>query len=143
VKDERGLTLYELLAALSIFFIASALIYGVFFGFNKNYSQISAKNSMDQAANLIFATIKQHHLKYDQYIITYNDTDQSAYIGEKNANTILGDTRYKLQIKAGYPEAEVLSGAHVIKSKVPLAIHIILTDKNGQIYEQETIIKRY
>lgn len=143
MKDERGLTLYELLAALSILFIASALLYGVFFGFNKNYSQISSKNNMDQAANIIIASIKQHHLKYDEYIIEYNEDEQSAYIGEKNANTVLGDKQYNLKIYAGYPEKEILSGTNVIKSKIPLSIHIVLTDKNGQQFEQETIIKKY
>ncbi|RSD23322.1 PilW family protein [Mesobacillus subterraneus] len=143
MKDERGLTLYELLAAISILFIASALIYGVFFGFNKNYNQISTKNSMDQNANLIIATIKRHHLKYDEYQITYNAAEQIAHIQVNGTEAILGDANYELQIKAGYPEPETFTGAKVIKSKYPLSISITLKDKRGQTYETETMIKRY
>lgn len=141
--DERGFTLYELLAAVSIFMVASALIYGVFFGFHKNYNQISAKNNMDQAANLIIATIKQHHLKYDEYIIDFNDTDQSAHIGVKTGDQLLGDARFKMKIEAGYPEPLSFTGKKTINSRSPLSIHLMLMDKTGQTYEMETIVKRF
>ncbi|GAM12074.1 PilW family protein [Mesobacillus selenatarsenatis] len=143
MKDERGLTLYELLAAISILMVASALIYGVFFSFNKNYNQISAKNNMDQTANVIIATIKQYHLKYDEYIIDYNASAQSAHIGVTDSEQILGDARYSLQIKAGFPEPESFSEKKMIYSDTPLSIHLLLKDKTGQTYEMETIIKRY
>ncbi|ESU30778.1 hypothetical protein G3A_20350 [Bacillus sp. 17376] len=143
MKDQRGFTLYELLAALSILMIASALIYGVFFGFNKNYNQISAKNNMDQTANLIIATIKQYHLKYDEYIIDYNTAEQSAQIGVNTSEQILGDSRYTLQIIAGSPEPEPFTGKKVIYSNSPLSIQLILRDNTGQTYEIETMIKRY
>lgn len=143
MKDERGFTLYELLAAISILFVASALIYGVFIGFNKNYNQISEKNNMDQAANLIISTIKQYHLKYDEYVIDYNSSEQSAEIGVNSSKQILGDARFSLQIKADFPEPKPFTGEKVIYSKSPLSIHLILTDKTGQTYEIETMIKRY
>jgi len=143
MKNERGLTLVELLAAITILFIISALIYGVFFGFNKNYSQISSKNSMDQAANIILATIKQHHLKYDQYKISYDETKKTAYIGEKAADKLVGDARYNLHIEIGYPDAVAISGSKNIDSSLPLSIQLTLNDKTGQTYEVKTIIKRY
>ncbi|MFT9599062.1 PilW family protein [Mesobacillus sp.] len=143
MKDERGLTLYELLAAISILMVASALIYGVFFGFNKNYNQISAKNNMDQAANVIIATIKQYHLKYDEYIIDYNAATQSAQIGVATSEQILGDARYSLQIKAGIDEPESFTGEKVIDSNSPISIHLIIKDETGQTHEMETMIKRY
>lgn len=143
MKNERGLTLVELLAAITILFIISAIIYSVFFGFNKNYSQISEKNSMDQTANVIIATVKQHHLKYDQYKISYDETKKTAYIGEKVADKLLGDTRYDLEIEIGYPDAAAISGSKNIDSSLPLSIHLTLNDKTGQTYEVKTIIKRY
>jgi competence protein ComGC len=143
LKNERGLTLVELLSAITILFIISAIIYSVFFGFNKNYSQISEKNSMDQTANIIIATVKQHHLKYDQYKISYDEKKKTAYIGEKVADKLLGDTRYDLEIEIGYPNAGAISGSKNIDSSLPLSIHLTLNDKTGQTYEVKTIIKRY
>lgn len=143
MKNERGLTLVELLAAITILFIISSLIYGVFFSFNKNYSQISEKNTMDQTANLILSTVKQYHLKYDQYKISYDESHKSAFIGEKVADKLLGDARYDIQIELGYPDVVALSGLEDIDSSLPLSIHITLNDKTGQIYKVETIIKRY
>lgn len=143
MKDDRGFTLYELLAAISILFFASALIYGIFIGFNKNYNQISEKNSMDQAANLIISTIKQYHLKYDEYIIDYNTSGQSAQIGVNSSGKTLGDDRYSLQIMAGFPDPEPFIGKKVINSNSPLSIQLILRDNTGQTYEIETIIKKY
>ena len=143
MKNERGLTLVELLAAITILFIISAIIYSVFLGFNKNYSQISEKNNMDQTANLILATVKQHHLKYDQYKISYDDTKKTAYIGEKVADNLVGDARYELQLEIGYPDAVAISGSKNIDSSLPLSIHLTLKDKTGQTYEVKTIIKRF
>ncbi|MBT2643087.1 type II secretion system protein [Bacillus sp. ISL-41] len=143
MKDQRGFTLYELLAAISILFVASALIYGVFFGFNKNYNQISEKNNMDQAANLIISTIKQYHLKYDEYMIDYNAAEQTAKIGVNASEQILGDDRYSLQIMAGSSNPEAFTGEKVIYSNSPLSIQLILKDNTGQTYEIETMIKRY
>lgn len=143
MKDQRGFTLYELLAAISILFVASALIYGVFIGFNKNYNQISEKNNMDQAANLIIATIKQYHLEYDEYVIDYDTAAQSAKIGVNTNEQILGDSRYSLQIKAGLTEPEAFIGKKIIYSNSPLSIQLILKNMNGQTYEIETMIKRY
>lgn len=143
MKDERGFTLYELLAAISILFVASALIYGVFFGFNKNYNQISEKNNMDQAANLIISTVKQYHLKYDKYMIDYNAAEQTAKIGVNASEQFLGDDRYSLEIMAGSPDPEPFTGEKVIYSNSPLSIQLILKDNTGQTYEIETMIKRY
>lgn len=143
MKDERGFTLYELIAAISILMVASALIYGVFFGFIKNYNQISAKNNLDQEANVIIATIKQYHLKHDEYIIDYNAATQSTQIGVKTSEQILGDARYSLQIKAGITEPESFTGEKVINSNSPISIHLILKDETGQTHEMETMIKRY
>lgn len=143
MNNQRGLTLVEVLAAITILFIISALIYSVFLGFNKNYSQISEKNSMDQTANIILATVKQHHLKYDKYKISYDEKKRAAYIGEKAADKLLGDSRYDVQIELGYPDEVAISGSKNIDSLLPLSIHLTLNDKTGQTYEVKTIIKRY
>ena len=140
MKNEKGLALIELLAAISILFIISSVIYGVFFSFNNNYKQISEKSSMDQTANIVMATIKQYHLKYDTYEISYDSQKQEAFIEVNDSKTRLGDESIKMQLKLGDTE---LSPLTIIDSHKPLAIQMILTNKSGKSYEVETIIKRY
>jgi type II secretory pathway pseudopilin PulG len=146
MRNEKGLALVELLAAISILFIVSTVIYSVFFGFNKNYDQISEKNSLDQTANIALATIKQYHQKYEKYFIRYDDVTKTAFIGEtlSTANYPLGNPGIELEMKTGFPDAESFTSAtKEIESIQPLKIELHLKNKAGQTYEFETILKRY
>jgi type II secretory pathway component PulJ len=143
MRNEKGLALPELLAAISILFIVSTVIYSVFFGFNKNYDQISEKNSLDQTANIALATIKQYHQKYDQYIIRYDATNKVAFIGESSADSSLGNSVNEMEIKIGFPDAQSFTGSKTIDAHHPLTVQLYLKNKAGQSYEFETIIKRY
>ncbi|MCM3122591.1 MULTISPECIES: prepilin-type N-terminal cleavage/methylation domain-containing protein [Bacillaceae] len=142
MNNQKGLSLVELLAAITVLFIISGVIYGVFFSFNNNYDQISDKNSMGQTANLILATIKEYHQKNDSYWINYDDSDKRAYIGKDSADTLLGETNYDLELKAGYPAPASIDNIKV-DAHQPLTVHLNLTDKKGQTYEVETTVKRY
>lgn len=142
MNNQKGLSLVELLAAITVLFIISGIIYGVFFSFNNNYDRISDKNSMDQTANLILATIKEYHQKNDSYWINYDDSVKRAFIGKNSADTLLGDTGYDLELKAGYPAPSSINNIE-IDAHQPLTVQLKLTDKKGQTYEGETTVKRY
>lgn len=142
MNNEKGLSLVELLAAITILFIVSAIIYGVFFTFNNNYDRISDKNSMDQTANFVLATIKKYHQTNDHYRIRYDDVNKSAFIGKDTADQLLGDSNFDLEIKIGYPAAGTVTDTK-IDSHQPLTVHLNLADQKGQTYEIETTIKRY
>jgi prepilin-type N-terminal cleavage/methylation domain-containing protein len=146
MKNEKGITLIELLAAISILVIISSLIYGVLIGVNKNYNQLSSKTNLNQEANIILATLKNYHIK-DQYhdvngkyMISYNATAQKAYIGTTKANIPLQKDNLKIELKIDNIE---FTGEKSIPSSRPLNIYIKLLDPKGQFYEIETSIKRY
>lgn len=143
MKNENGLSLVELLAAISILFIISSVIYGVFFGFTSNYKQISEKNSLEQSANIVVATLKQYHLKHDTYDLRYDSASKAAFITVNGKETRLGDESVEMQLKAGYPQPMEIMGNLHRETQEPLAIELILTNKSGKSYEIETIIKRY
>lgn len=146
MKNENGITLIELLAAISILVIISSLIYGVLIGVNKNYNQLSSKSNLNQEANIILATLKNYHIK-DQYHavdgtykISYNAIEKKAYIGTTTANIPLQKDNLKIELKidnTGFTDEKS------IPSSKPLTIYIKLIEPNGQFYEIETIIKRY
>jgi type II secretory pathway pseudopilin PulG len=142
MNNQKGLSLVELLATITVLFVVSGIIYGVFFTFNNNYDRISNKNSMDQTANLVMATIKQYHQKNNTYKIKYDHSAKTAYIGGSTANIPLGGTEYNMELKVGYPTPIDINETDIVSAD-PLAIQLILTDQKGQTYKVETIVKRY
>jgi prepilin-type N-terminal cleavage/methylation domain-containing protein len=142
MSNQKGLSLVELLAAITILFIVSSIIYGVYFTFNGNYDRISKKNTMDQTANIVLATIKEYHQKNEQYKLKYDDTNKVAYIGQSTADQLLGNSDLKMDLKAGPLAAEPFTDLTVVTNQ-PLLLYLRLTDQNGQNYEIETIVKRY
>lgn len=69
-KNERGLTLIELLLSLSIATIVGILIWNVFFqGFNYS-NKAMTKNQMQQEANIIISSLTKYHRTVDSYEIS-------------------------------------------------------------------------
>jgi tRNA threonylcarbamoyladenosine modification (KEOPS) complex Pcc1 subunit len=140
MKKESGLTLVELLAAITILFIIVSLIYGVFIGINKDYRQISSRVNMEQEANIITNTIKNYHQHQDHYLLSYDPTAKKAFIGGSSANIQLEPDTLDIVIKINNTD---FSGVQSIDSSIPLDISITLVTKQGQSYSTNTIIKRY
>lgn len=146
MKNQKGITLIEVLATLAILSLVSTLIYGVFIGSQQNFHRISTKTSLSQEANLIVATIKNYHTKNDKYILDLNSSTQKASIGTTSANIPLHKDKMKIQIKydiTGTNTYSVLTGPITIESSKPLNLYIKITDTNGDFEEIGTIIKRY
>jgi tRNA threonylcarbamoyladenosine modification (KEOPS) complex Pcc1 subunit len=140
MKKESGLTIVELLAAISILFIIGSVIYGVFTGVNKNYHQISSRVNLEQEANIIINTIKTYHQKQNTYLLSYNPITKKAYIGTTSATIQLEPDNIDIVIKIN---DEDFSGLGTINSSIPLDITITLVSNQGQSYDINTIIKRY
>lgn len=140
MRKESGMTLIELLAAISILFIIGSLIYGVFIGINKNYQLMSSRVEMEQEANNIINTIKNYHQHQSTYQLSYNQNTKTAFIGFPTANTQLEPNDLNIEIQIN--DANI-SGVETIDSFIPLDISITLESKQGQSYKVNTIIKRY
>ncbi|WP_394187596.1 type II secretion system protein J [Paenisporosarcina quisquiliarum] len=69
VQNEKGVTLIELLAAITIFGIFSTIIWAFFFqSFHANNVELT-KNSLQQEANLIINTFQEVHRNSESYLI--------------------------------------------------------------------------
>lgn len=80
-KNEKGITLIELLAALVLFGIITVLIWSFFFqALNFNDREVT-KNQLQQEANIIVNTIQQLHTKYT--ITEFTSTSSSLYVKGK------------------------------------------------------------
>ncbi|MDR7001470.1 prepilin-type N-terminal cleavage/methylation domain-containing protein [Neobacillus niacini] len=88
IRDERGLTLIELLATITILSIIGIVIWNVFIQGNKVSQKSMSKNSMVQEANLvitnltrIFQTSKQFQLTSlnCQLSVTFTNQDNTVH----------------------------------------------------------------
>ena len=150
MKNQKGITLVEVLAALSILLIISSVIYGVLINSKKNYNNISEKVNLNQEANLILATIKNYHQKEslhsldvnskEFYIIKFDDS-KHVYIGKSSSNMVpLQKEGLSLNIKIDDAE---FTGDKVIYPSDALTIYVKVVNQQGQSYEVNTVIKQY
>lgn len=157
MKSQKGVTLVELLVAISILLILSSVVYSVLIGANKSYNQISEKTSLQQEANIIISTIKNYQLKQDinySYILNYEPTLRKTSIGEvpppgeTMVLTPLGRNDLYVTLKVDndiYYDSNnpnFPSKQQIFVSR-PLYIYLKIENKQNQSYEISTIIKRY
>ncbi|RHW40648.1 type II secretion system protein [Neobacillus notoginsengisoli] len=147
IKNQKGITLIELLATLTILTIISGLVYGVLIGTTKNYQKLSSKADLSREANLILATVKNVHEKTGKTAGNTNaeyeiDFLSGQYmIGEKNASSNpLHSKKFSVEV---YKNHALVNGKTKISSLQPLTIKVIVKDSNGQSYEVDTIIKKH
>jgi len=72
MKDQRGVTLMELLAAIIIFMIFGSIVWGFFFQSIKFNDVEVTKQDLQQEANLIINFLQQTHTKGITYSVTTN-----------------------------------------------------------------------
>lgn len=85
MNSQRGITLVELLAAITIVSIVGLLVWGVLIQGTKYSEQAVTKNQLTQEANIVISTARSIHQNSDEYTITSN-TDCGIRIGEKDFN---------------------------------------------------------
>jgi len=73
VKNEKGITLIELLAALVLFGIFSTIIWAFFFQSTEANNIELTKNNLQQEANLIISTIQEVHKKSNSYTVILSE----------------------------------------------------------------------
>lgn len=88
-KSERGITLIELLAAITILSFIGIIIWNAFFqGYQFSKKAIS-KNFMIQESNIVITNLTRIHQKSKQYTITNTDSNCEitiSYIDKNGAN---------------------------------------------------------
>ncbi|WP_316571847.1 prepilin-type N-terminal cleavage/methylation domain-containing protein [Neobacillus sp. YIM B06451] len=151
MRNEKGITLIELLAGISILLVISSVIFGVLLNSNKNYKNISDKTNLNQEANIILATLKSYHTKQELHSIDSNETEtyiikndpssRKAYIGKSPTSlTPLQSEGILIDLKLADLE---FTGEKTISPKDPLFVYFKISNKQGQYLEINTIIKQY
>jgi prepilin-type N-terminal cleavage/methylation domain-containing protein len=146
MKNQKGLTLIELIAAITIFFIVSSLLFGVYISIQKNYQVQKNQNQIGQDANQIIALIKNYHQKrtsYNNYSyrIYYDSTSKITYIEDVTSKQPLGSIPQNVSIQYGMDQN--FEREDEVIDYNPIYVKITITNQTGKAYIVDTIISNY
>jgi prepilin-type N-terminal cleavage/methylation domain-containing protein len=78
IRNQRGISLVELLVTLAILSLVGTIIWGVFFQ-GSSYSQKAAtKNKLQQEANILITRMTKIHQTSDHYMLTSSDCETTV-----------------------------------------------------------------
>ncbi|WP_099352102.1 prepilin-type N-terminal cleavage/methylation domain-containing protein [Fredinandcohnia onubensis] len=145
LKQNKGITLIELLASLAILTIFIALLSGVLIN-SMNYFDLNKKKiSLSQEANQILANITNIHQDTAEYTLTaINSGTGNKQI--KVNETVISHPDLDIEIlNAGQTDYQVFHSSLVVETSNPLFIEIKITDtENTQnSFTLRTVINRY
>lgn len=87
-ENEKGLTLYELLAAIVISGIALSSIYGVFITGVNLYKKIAIESQLKEEADFIVATVLNEFYSHEPSDVTFNESSNELSIAVLNKLTV-------------------------------------------------------
>ncbi|HHU20566.1 MAG TPA: type II secretion system protein [Bacilli bacterium] len=139
--NEKGITLTELLAALVLFAVVSALIMTVLFNVFRNSENISDNAQLRQDANLLISTLRSH---YDQgdFEVGLNASN-SLLIDGLEVNSSMTSSIDELELINGENSISAVNESMIVKADgTPLTIDLTLKNKDGQTYNLFTTIEK-
>lgn len=139
--NEKGITLTELLAALVLFAVVSALIMTVLFNVFRNSENISDNAQLRQDANLLISTLRSHYNQGD-FKVGLNDS-KSLLIDEQEVNSSMTSSIAELKLENGENSISAVNQSMIVKADgTPLSIDLKLENEAGQTYSISTKIEK-
>jgi type II secretory pathway pseudopilin PulG len=126
IKNERGLTLVEVLATVIIFTLVFILVWSIFFQ-GTNYSKKAvSKNQMQQEANVIISSLNSIHKRSTEYTFTSNNCKISIrYTAQNVAKTeVFENSQMCIELNNN-------STSPVIPKKADVDIELVITEKDN------------
>lgn len=150
-RNERGLTLVEVLLTLALLSVVSLLIWGVFFQGAKFSTKAVSKNQMQQEANAISTYLTRVHQTSDNYSIEIKD-EQLVIIFTKDGDSLTqtfhtNHLTYNINAKkkkANENEISVNSAEKINPNEYDIRIIVTISDKNdaNNNISIETVLSR-
>ena len=146
MNDNKGITLVELLATITLLSIIVIIIWSVFIQGIKNTNEGATKNKLTQEMNYVQTTLRKIHQTADRYkIIQFSCGIQVEYYNSKESSeyTIIQfeDARFCYKIESDKPFPTLIypkSEHHTI------SLNLRISDKNNEknIVNSQTILSR-
>lgn len=142
LKNNRGLTLLEVLAVIAIGSIVSILVWSAFNSSVKTYHKTAEHIDLRQEANILIETLSNLHKRKETINIRYDSETKKLYINED----LFNKKNYKIDVFfRGSANEDLFSGSNQITNlqhERLLRLHFHLYDDNGNEYEIQTTISR-
>ncbi|APZ48434.1 hypothetical protein BW721_01280 [Jeotgalibaca sp. PTS2502] len=144
--NEKGITLVELLAALSLFAIVSALVMTVLFNVFRNSENISDNAQLRQDANLLVSTLRSHYnqddLEEDKFEVSLENGNILLIDGQE-VNSSMTSSIAELKLENGENSISAANDSMIVKADgTPLSIDLTLKNEAGQTYSISTTIEK-
>lgn len=142
--NEKGITLVELLAALSLFAVVSALVMTVLFNVFRNSKNISDNAQLRQDANLLVSTLRSHYNQddFEDFDVRLNDSKILLIKGQE-VNSSMTSSIAELEINGeNLISNENEEEKFVTVDGTPLSIDLTLKNEAGQTYNLFTTIEK-
>lgn len=107
IQNERGVSLVEMLGALTIFSVATLLIYSVFAIGLKTYTKITAEGQLRDEADYVVAMIMNELYSSDYDDVQYNEATKSLEFYKRKDLAFQNDALTYSYYKASDPAARL------------------------------------
>ncbi|WP_341302033.1 prepilin-type N-terminal cleavage/methylation domain-containing protein [Lysinibacillus sp. FSL H8-0500] len=137
IKNQRGLTLVEVLASIIILSLVTILAWNIFFQGTKYSQKTISKNQMQQEANVIIANLNSIHKRSREYSVSSSDCRLSVVYTDQNRTEkeeIFENSQMCIQANA----------LTVIPKTSNAEVHLIIEEKNNpnNTIEINTLLSR-
>lgn len=149
IRNERGLTLIELLVSLALGSIVLVLIYQFFFQGIHFSKVVNDKTLLQQEANNMVLSLTKIHQTSDSYSINFDQNPNATFItvnGKQRITFMNENFRYNLmKSTANGTNTSYLPNSFTVsplKEDVNLTIKISSIDKENQSYQTTVTLSR-
>lgn len=134
LKDNKGITLVEILATITLLSVIGILVWSVFIQGIKNTNEGAMKTRLTQEMNYVQATLRKIHQTADNYKITF-PTNCSIHVEYNNegvsSTTLFEDNRICYEIFIEGEKKEDLLEINPKGGDHSISIDFVLSDKNN------------
>lgn len=132
IKNERGLTLVEVLATMIIFSIVAILAWSIFFQGTDYSKKAVSKNQIQQEANVIISSLNSIHKQSTEYSVTFNSCSFSIqYIVPSGTKTeVFGNAQMCIKLNTSKNPVYPKTGAGAGNVDIELIIEAVDNPNN-------------
>jgi prepilin-type N-terminal cleavage/methylation domain-containing protein len=141
ISSQKGVTLIELLAAITISAIVIGLVYGVLSSMLHNNEKAMSYNTVRQEANAVITQIRTLHQKGSLELCYEND--ETIYLDTIKTDRLASDG-YRFQNVSIVQSSQTITGTGQcanIKSAAPVRVSFTLIDTNNNKFGIDTTLE--
>ncbi|MBE3569591.1 MAG: prepilin-type N-terminal cleavage/methylation domain-containing protein [Bacillales bacterium] len=140
-NDQKGVTLIELLAAITLSSIVIAIAFAALFSAINIYKNNMAQARLQQEANIILSNLNQLSEKQDEMTISLSSDSQKLTIAANDHTYTYDQNHYEITINSN----ELQPGGSITfqtAAPIPILLHVQDRNHSNQQVKVETTLER-